>query len=508
RERLNREADAAASKSLDEARRRLEEEARRSAEAFRETAATVANRVLDEQLAGVAPMLDTLVASSAGRVKDVIDKKVEELEPEFKAASGGAVEKVAASYLERASQAVDEKVGAALNRLHVTLDEALGKRLEEIRREGSRVASEFKAASAQAGEESAKALAKQSADAVAPVTAATDAGRGKLQATVKDLEGDLEGKMTDFRRQMGDSSGVALDGFRNYLGDIARSFEEQLEISARDHQARAAEQTAGDMKKFAADTLDVVKAQCQKQADDFLELFDHQLSTTAQKHVEQVRTQMSELGHSAAEQLQKDSQAREAERALLEAHAKKVLEETSRQLSGVAEGTASSLRQAVREATEGYRDQLHRTLDESVARSTEDLDNYFTNVLEGRRGAVVAEIHKQADEAGARAVAEVKGRAETAAAEMKGRAEAAAKDATDQVLRQVGLATMVLKDWGDQATSRLEGTFQKSLETFKMRIEMIASSAAEDQRKRSTKTTSELLQRLKQAAQALETPSE
>lgn len=494
RDQVKRDADAAAWKSLDDARRRMEEEARRSADAFRENAAQAASRVLDERVATLAPLLDAMVASSAGRIKDEIEKKIENMEPELKAATQKSAEKLAASLLERASQALDEKVKAALTGLDRTLDQALAKRLEAIQLEGNRVAAGLQAAHVQAGEEPRKALAKQGADAVASVNAATDAAREKLQATLQVLESDLEGKVADFRKQMGDASASALDGFQNYLGDMVKNFEEQLQKSTREQPARAAEAAAAEVKKSTAEALEAGKSQLHRQAEDFLELFNHELMTAGQKNLEQARAEVRELGRAAADQLGKDAKAREASQALLEASARQVMEGTGRELARVAEITVNSLREAMQKATESYRGQLHSTLDESVSRSTRDLETFLDNILEGRRAGVAAEVQKQADEAAARAVAE-----------MKGRAEAAATAATDQVLKQVGLATMVLKDWGDQATARMEASFQKSLETFKARIELIASSTAEEQRRRSTKTATDLLHRLKQAAQALET---
>src|SRR5207245_10146711 len=70
----------------------------------------------------LGPILDALVASSAGRLKNELKKKLGELEPELKVATEKVVEKLAASNLERTAQAADEKVDAALASLDHTLD--------------------------------------------------------------------------------------------------------------------------------------------------------------------------------------------------------------------------------------------------------------------------------------------------------------------------------------------------------------------------------------------------
>ncbi|PYV31673.1 MAG: hypothetical protein DMG22_15935 [Acidobacteria bacterium] len=496
RDRLSRETDAAAWKSLEEARRRMEDEVPRSAEAFRESAAKVASRVLDEQLAGLGPILDALVASSAGRLKNELKKKLGELEPELKVATEKVVEKLAASNLERTAQAADEKVDAALASLDHTLDQGLAKRLEEIRLEGNRFASELRAASERAVDESSKALAKQGADAAAALNAAAGEAHGKLQATLQVLEGDLRGKVASFRKDLGGSTTSAFEGFRNRLAETVKGFPEELQKSLRHEQQRAAAEAVAEVKKTAGEALAQAKAQFQRQAEDFLELFDHQLSTSGQKHLDRVRTQLAELGKSAVDHLNQVAQARQVERMQLEAQAKQVLEETSSQVAGMVEATATSLGKAVQEATSDYRVQLHKTLDESVTRSTYDFENYFNNLLGGRREAILREISKQADEGAAQVVAE-----------MKSRTEAAAKEATDRVLRQVGQAALVLKEWGDQAASRLEGSFQKSLESLRREAENVARGAADEQRNQSYQIASDLLDRLEKAASILRSTS-
>jgi len=456
----------------------------------------VAGRVLDEQLAGLGPILEALVASSAGHLKNDINRKLGEFEPELKVATEKVIEKLAAANLERTAQGADGKIAAALASLDHTLDQELARRLEEIRLEGSRVASELRTESKRAAEGSSKALAKQGAEAAASFDAAAGEARGKLQATLQVLEVDLGWKVASFRQQLGDSTTSAFEGFRNQLQDTVKGVPQELEKSLRQEQQRATQEAVAEVKKAAGEALREAKAQFHNQAEDFLELFDHQLLTSGEKNLEQVRTQFAELGKSAADHLNQAAQARQAERARLEAHAKQVLEETRGQVAGMAEATVTSLGKAVQEATVEYRVQLHKTLDESVTHSALDLENYFNSLLEGRRDSILKEINKQAEDGTAQVVSE-----------LKGRTEAAAKEANDQVLRQVGLATLVLKDWGDQAASRLEASFQKSLESFRREVDNVARRTADEQRKQSSQIASDFLGRLEKAANILRSTS-
>jgi len=71
----------------------------------------------------------------------------------------------------------------------------------------------------------------------------------------------------------------------------------------------------------------------------------------------------------------------------------------------------------------------------------------------------------------------------------------------------VGQAALVLKEWGDQAASRLEGSFQKSLESLRREAENVARGAADEQRNQSYQIASDLLDRLEKAASILRSTS-
>lgn len=107
-------------------------------------------------------------------------------------------------------------------------------------------------------------------------------------------------------------------------------------------------------------------------------------------------------------------------------------------------------------------------------------------------------VKKDVDEISARALAQI-----------RSLSEQAVKEASDAIYKHVGMGAVVLKDWAEQASARLEARFQNSLEAFQKEMSSLAKSALEEQRRDSETFSRSLQSRLQQAARRLgDSPAE
>ena len=138
------------------------------------------------------------------------------------------------------------------------------------------------------------------------------------------------------------------------------------------------------------------------------------------------------------------------------------------------------------------------------------MQNHLRKVAEDEQRAALSRIQAEGRAACDRVIAEIKDRAsqsnaegERVIAETKDRTEAAARQASDAVYKQIGVATVVLKDWGDQAAARLEVQFRQSMAAFEKQVQELANQSLEANRLQAEATTQETRKRLEQATRIL-----
>ncbi len=153
-------------------------------------------------------------------------------------------------------------------------------------------------------------------------------------------------------------------------------------------------------------------------------------------------------------------------------------EESQKQLAAMSTSSLAGFQRYTEALLEGFQFEVQKTLRESQEKAKKEFSE---------------RLQKETDDAN-----------QQAAAQIKSKSEQVAKEASDAVYKQVGVGAVVLKDWVDQASHRLETNSQNSLEAFQKHIEEISKTALEKHRMESELLVEDLHSRLQQAARVLQ----
>jgi hypothetical protein len=457
--RLRSEFETSSKELLTQTGQRLQEEVSAAVAAYAKQAGAHLSRLTKES----GPEMEAKQKTAVSAAKEQIADAAQAAAAEFDAKLRGSAQETAraaesgfkASLEKSAAEQVNQFVDSLRARTETVLQGA-GSLIEKVRQQAQEETTaaqvRFRAACQSEADQASARIAKQVEESSESVRKTGDEANAGLWEASKSIKHDLTFKAEKLRKQLADLAGTAEEGFRNYTEVQLSGAREEIRESVRSLAAKSAQEFSEQLQKSADEILESNAPQLQRQAEDAVELCKGTLETATQELVQQTRGRLATMA-----------------------------------LESVAAFSSEA-----RTATEQFTRQLQGTLQEYLAQSAQQVASGLRQVGEAEQRTILSRIEAQSREAGERMINEI-----------KSRAEGAAKEASDSVYKQIGLATVVLKDWGDQAAARLEAQFKNSLDTFERRVQEFTGTALAAHRRQTEEATREMRRRLEQAARLL-----
>ncbi|MGH9430519.1 MAG: hypothetical protein ACRD3T_03160 [Terriglobia bacterium] len=262
------------------------------------------------------------------------------------------------------------------------------------------------------------------------------------------------------------------------LGD----FEQRLKVAAGQAQQAALEKLAEDTKIQLAPVLEAHQAEMLDRVRDQVTAEIHDGMRSLRTHVE---NEIAGCQKSADSLLQKPSElirkyAEDTMAMLREEMIEQrnsAVESAKLEVRAMMRSTLTSLNEEATAFTGEFRGQIRSAWDGIKSRGLEELESLHKEATEQRRESVLQHLQKDAEDL-----------TQVAVGQFRSHAEEAIREANDTVNKQVGAAAFLLKDWMDQATTRLERCLEK--------VETRAETAFEAAQARSLKTQMAMMERV------------
>ena len=459
RARLFTEFEANSNRLLGETRQRLEEEVSASVAAFAKQAGAHLSKLTQES----GPELEAKQKAAVNQAKNHIADAAGAATEEFEARLKKSAEEAAQSLGTQIKTSLEQSAAEQRNQLALSLRAEVEKKLGEpdgpiqnlrrqMQEESDAASSKFREACSAEADQASVRVARQLEENAEFVRKTADEATAGLWEAAKTIRHDLTFKGEKIRKQLADITSAAEQGFHNYTEVQMKGAQEEIQESFREVAAKSAQEFAEQLQKTADGILESSAPPLQRQAEDALELC----------------------------------------RGTLESSTKQFLEEARGRLSQMARESAEGFSAEARSAGDEFTARLQSTLQDFMARSGQELETQLRKTGEKQQQAILAGIEAESRKTGERVIGEI-----------KSRAEGVAKEASDTLYKQVGVATVVLKEWGDQASSRLEGQFRNSIDSFQRQVQELMATELEAHRRQSEEATREIRRRLEEATRIL-----
>jgi hypothetical protein len=299
----------------------------------------------------------------------------------------------------------------------------------------------------------AKAISVCVDSAVDSLNRAGDEAAAKLQAARQTLELSLEKAEAEWRARLASESASMLEKFRADVQALATHLQSEVESATREFTEKTRREISEKLEGTVEGELELVARDFNRQAEDALELLKDGLRSAQQQCVE----------------------------------------ETQKQLAAARQSTLTLLESEARAKSAAFWEQPQTTLQEMLARQTQEMETGVQTSLQGLLESLRAKIQLTANESADRVTAEVRSRIEQALQEL-----------SDQLYKGVGMAALAAKEWEEQAKTHLEAHSRQLLEVFQKQVEAFTVAAQERQQSGAEALQGLLRSRLNQAARLFE----
>ncbi len=457
--RLRSEFETSSKELLAETGQRLQEEVSAAVAAYAKQAKTHLSKLTQESGPELEAKQKTAVSLAKEQIAGAAQAAAAEFDAKLKTSAGETARVAEAEFkasLEKSAAGQVNQFAESLRARTESVLEGTGSLIEKVRQEmqeeSAAAQARFRAACQSEADRASSRIAKQLEESSESVRKTGDEANAALWESSKSIKHDLTFKAEKLRKQLADLAGAAEEGFRNYTEVQLKGAREEIRESVRSLAAKSAQEFSEQLQKSADGILESNAPQLHRQAEDAVDLCKGTLETATQELVQETRGRLATLALESVEAFSSEARA----------------------------------------ATEQFTLQLQGTLQEYVAQGAQQVASNLRQAGEAEQQAMLSRIEAQGRAAGQRVITEI-----------KSRAEGAAKEAADAVYKQIGMATVVLKDWGDQAAARLEAQLKNSLDTFERRVQEFTGAALAAHRAQTEEATHEIRRRLEQAARIL-----
>jgi hypothetical protein len=327
----------------------------------------------------------------------------------------------------------------------------------------------------------------------------------------------------------GEIDAALRQGLQNFQKQIQKESESaaaQLRELSQQEAARSSKLVEEQWAQRAVSALESLKAATQehrsvieKQAAASLEALQQKLNSLIEGLQGQIERSIGEARDRGARDfeaiLQKtaagllDSAGRDLEKRVagtatrltteLQTVAKTLVDDTRLQFEMTKQSALEGLTQDAKQVAKDYPVQVCKQLQEFQDQRTRELEDHLQKALEKQRQAVLKQIQLVGDDAANKTVAQ-----------LKARCDQVVKEVAENLGKEGGPAATILKDWEEQAQTKLgaysqllDGSFQASVEALQEQAGQLSKTVLERVHEDAENLLKELQTRLDQAGRAL-----
>ena len=266
-------------------------------------------------------------------------------------------------------------------------------------------------------------------------------------------------------------------------------FERSLQAATAQVQQAALEQLTSEAQVKLAPVLEAQKT-------EVLENIRHESAAAVESSVRSLREHMAlevaECQKSADSLLQKPSEiirkyAEDTVAMLREemiAERVSTVESAKLEVRAMMRSTLTSLNEEASAFTAEFRDQIKSAWESMKIRGLDELESLHQEAISKHRESILERLQKDAEDL-----------THVAVGHFRAQSEEAIREANNAINKQVGAAAFLLKDWMDQATTRLERCLEK--------VETRAETAFEAAQARSLKTQMGMMERVQRESEEI-----
>jgi len=469
-------------------------------------------RLSTEMLAGLAPQLETrqweAVEQTQKRIADKLEASFREFEQRLQTASAQSekvtIEKLGAKFLSTLAPELHSCQTGILEQTRgqtqQLLESALGEFRQQLRLAASqtqeatteqlsagiltRIVPQLEARQAETLDETRKQAQQTRDNSLSEFnallqTVVAQARQTALEGLTAQLLGQLQPELESRQNAAVDQTQVRVqEALQAGLGDFDRSLKAA---------AGQAQQVA--LEKMISEAPVKLKPVFEDQQAGILGKIRGQMAVEIQEGVrslrEHVANQITECQKSADSLLQKPSELiqRYAEDTMAMLREEMIeqrnsaIESAKLEVRAMMRSTLNSLNEEASAFTGEFRDQIKSAWEGMKSRGLEELETLHKEAAEQHRESVLEHLQKDAEDL-----------THVAVGQFRAQSEEAIHEANNAINKQVGAAAFLLKDWMDQATTRLERCLDK--------VETRAETAFEAAQVRSLKLQMEMMERV------------
>jgi hypothetical protein len=423
---------------------------------------TSEKRLRAELLAALAPELQSCKVQALEQTQTQVSEALQCAMGEFRQQVQHAATEAEERVTEQLGEAIVAKFAPQLEACQAETLDATRNRVQQTLEDSlAEFSKQLAAVAEQSGQAASQRLEEQLLGRLMPELESRE--RSAVEHADQRVQESVQVRLNEFEQGLQAASGQAqhaalaklVEETKKQLATVRA--QEQAEILEVVRRQTAAAITAG-IQSFRTHVANEV-ASCRKSADAMLQKPSELIRKYAEDTMAMLRDEMMDQRNAAVES------------AKLEVRA-------------IMRSTLTSLTEEATAFTGEFRDQIRSAWDGMKSRGLEDLETLQKEAMEHQREWVLQRLQKDAEDL-----------TQVAVGQFRSKSEEAIREANDAVNQRVGAAAFLLKDWMDQATSRLE----RSLETVEARVE----TAFESAQARSLRTQAVMMEKVNRQAEEI-----
>lgn len=343
-------------------------------------------------------------------------------------------------------------------------------------------------------EQAAQTICERNADAV------TKASADRLNAVAEEAARSFETKMREqiesafgiFQSRIDQAAASLQDRLRQAEDQQAGSYTQRIAQLQAEVEGKAMAEISGRAGQVAANVVESSLQHLQKQADDTMAHSKEDLKGYLEFQMEDARQRINELGRTMQDSMSEAINLKTERLNNLDQEITAIREKhvaaSQEQISSMVQATLESMTGRIRQVSDAQLEEIGKFVKESQEKAASQYDSQLRGITGGWYNKLLDRLQLEANEAGVKVSADVKGNADSVLRELSEKVDASAA---------------ILREEATQATSRIESVLKNSLETYQQQLSQITHSRLEEHRRAIRTSLTDLQGRLERSASAL-----
>lgn len=461
-----------------------------------------------ERLRGELESLGREAERASGHARARVEEATSELlratMVEFQGRVRPEIEGAATGFIEETRRRVSEEAGRAMEEFQKQAAEQLARLVQESL---ARIGSELESFRAQETEKARQEVREAAQTAAAGLA---DELRKSAETSAPDLRARVQNEVSrSYEEALQAALASGRELIQRAMSEVESSYRAALERiegqSAAEFDRLASEAAARQAERVAARFIDGLEKKAISLAGDFQAQLEKAVEAardqSLQEATDSLRKALKELADAGAKELKAQTEeARKELRDDLKSSAKTLSDDTKKRLSEMVNKTVESLNKEATSGLETFRAQVRKEFERFQEQSARDLEGRLRKIAGELQGTLEQQVRQ-----GVQAAVE-----ETVLA-FRSTADQTFEQYSNALKKEVGSAAFVLKEWEDEAKSRLKklsehttAGMKSSAEEYQHQVAELTRVSGERVRAECDSLVDTYLDRVQQAASVMQ----